>query len=103
MVAMLKPWDFENPLCREAGGEIGGDSWFPDSGEGKKEHQNVAVRVCKACPERVACLEYALHYKVRGIWGGTTYTERANIRKQRNIAAEEIVLHFYAGKHKEVA
>jgi WhiB family redox-sensing transcriptional regulator len=31
---------------------------------------------CNRCPVKPACLEYALLYNVKGIWGGTTDKER---------------------------
>jgi hypothetical protein len=100
---MRKPWDFEQPLCSEAG-IAGADIWFLDSGFGKSEPQiQIVKKVCNSCIEKRDCFQYALHNKVRGIWGGTTFSERERIRKQRNIKAAEIVLHFNAAKYKETA
>lgn len=43
-----------------------------------------AQRVCEPCPEREACLEFALANPIlRGIWGGTTAKERTRIRDRR--------------------
>ncbi len=45
---------------------------------------NAAARaLCRACPHRRPCLEYALANDVSGIWGGTTGKERLQIRKRR--------------------
>lgn len=47
--------------------------------------QREALRLCRACPNLEHCREYALHYEMYGIWGGTTERERREIRKERNI------------------
>lgn len=100
---MKKPWEFEQPLCREVGA-AGADIWFMDSGFGKSESQiRMIKKICNSCVEQNDCLTYALHNKVRGIWGGTTFSERERIRKQRNIKAEEIIMFFNAAKYKETA
>lgn len=101
---MKKPWDFDDPLCRESGGAYGGDLWFLDTGVGKSVEQiKMIKKICGACSDKFDCLEYALQYKVLGIWGGTTFAERENIRKQRNITAIDVLLPFNAGKYKETA
>jgi WhiB family redox-sensing transcriptional regulator len=41
--------------------------------------------ICKGCPSKDACLEYAMKHAVVGIWGGTTSGERDALRKQLNI------------------
>lgn len=100
---MRKPWDFEKPLCMNTG-IAGADIWFPDAGVDKSEEQiKVVKKVCNLCIEKKDCLRYALHHRVRGIWGGTTYSEREQFRKQRNIKAAEIVARFNAAKYKETA
>lgn len=101
---MKKPWDFDDPLCAESGGAYGGDIWFLDSGAGKSDAQiKMIKKVCGACSDKFDCLEYAIHHKVQGIWGGTTFAERERIRKQRNIKAVDVIFHFNAGKYKETA
>jgi WhiB family redox-sensing transcriptional regulator len=41
-------------------------------------------RVCRACPVRAECLEYALTHDERfGVWGGLTAQERAKLRRHR--------------------
>lgn len=42
---------------------------------------NEAVRFCKECPVRTICLEMALRYGERGVWGGTTEVQRRNMRR----------------------
>jgi hypothetical protein len=54
--------------------------WFPGAGGSMKE----AKAVCRACPARVLCLEWAVQADERaGVWGGTSPDERALIRTAR--------------------
>lgn len=58
--------------------------WHPLKGEPVDEQK----AVCKACPVRSDCLEYAMYYHLgHGIWGGTSERERRVIRKERRRAA----------------
>ena len=36
-----------------------------------------AIAVCRTCPVREECLDYALEHHELGVWGGTTERERA--------------------------
>ena len=69
------------------------DWWFPlrkretlsaDIAEAK-EKAAVAKLICKSCAGISQCLEYSLHHEPLGIWGGMDETERAMIRRRRNI------------------
>lgn len=60
------------------------DLFFPERGASTRE----AKEVCRACPVREACLEYALAEGEKfGIWGGLSERERRRIRRQRRLAA----------------
>ena len=72
------------------------DWWFPlrkretlsaDIAEAK-EKAAVAKLICKSCAGISQCLEYSLHHEPLGIWGGMDETERAMIRRRRNIYAD---------------
>lgn len=54
--------------------------FFPDDrGDGGR-----AKAICATCPVRVDCAEFAISQpNLSGIWGGTSYKERARIRRQR--------------------
>jgi WhiB family redox-sensing transcriptional regulator len=54
--------------------------WFPADGDrAAAEH---AKAICRVCPVRSACLEWALAANERtGIWGGTTPNERRALRR----------------------
>lgn len=64
--------------------EIGPEPFFPESGENHAQ----AVAVCRSCPVKNECLEYALTleqsgvWTVLGIWGGLTARERRNLRRR---------------------
>lgn len=72
----------DDALCAE----VGGDVWFPEEHESPRQ----AKEVCRRCPVRVECLEYALDNDLRfGVWGGTSERERQKIRKQRATGQQE--------------
>ena len=82
---ILMPWNFEGASCWG----IETDFFFPDS-QGITEENKRAKKICNGCYWKAECLTYALHYKVVGIWGGTTTTERDTLRKKLNIIAKPI-------------
>lgn len=44
-----------------------------------------AKRVCRRCPEREPCLDYALdNPSLTGVWGATTQADRVVIRADRD-------------------
>ena len=50
----------------------------------EREKVRLAKEICKECPVRLLCLEYALEANERyGIWGGTTHKERKKLRRSR--------------------
>jgi WhiB family redox-sensing transcriptional regulator len=52
--------------------------FFPIAAIGPALHQvNAAKAVCLRCAVRTACLSYGLETRQEGIWGGTTWDERA--------------------------
>jgi WhiB family redox-sensing transcriptional regulator len=65
-------------LCAETDPE----AFFPDKGGSTRE----AKMVCRGCPVRGDCLEYALANEERfGIWGGLSERERRRVRQQRRM------------------
>lgn len=59
------------------------EAFFPD----KCGESHLARRICTNCPVVAECLEWALEHYEMGIWGGTSFKERAEIRKRRRRAA----------------
>ena len=57
-----------------------------------------AFLVCTACPVRAACLNFALdHPGLRGIWGATTKSDRARIRRARTCPPAMVVAPMCTG------
>jgi WhiB family redox-sensing transcriptional regulator len=61
------------------------DQWFPE-GERKVPAERRAIQACRACPVRLACLQYALEIESglgeqsrHGIWGAMTPGQRAKL------------------------
>ncbi len=58
-------------------------SWFFAS-KGNNAAVAAAKSVCRTCPVREKCLEYAIENCIRfGIWGGKTVRERVIIKRER--------------------
>lgn len=69
-----RPWGLE-AACRGMDPEV----FFPPGDADVSE----ALRVCRVCPVRQECLEWALSTRERfGIWGGTTEQERRRIMRR---------------------
>lgn len=82
---LLMPWNFEGASCWG----IDTDYFFPQANTITEENRQ-AKKICSGCIVKQDCLTYALHYKVSGIWGGTSNKERDRIRKKLNIIAKPI-------------
>jgi len=63
----------EFALCAQVDPEI----FFPDKG-GRAEP---AKRICRACPVRAQCLDYAMGGDDFGVWGGMTERERRTLKR----------------------
>ena len=63
------------------------DRFFPEP----HDHDGVraARAVCRSCPVREECLDYALDHgrSLLGIFGGTTEKERRPMRRERQVAS----------------
>lgn len=52
----------------------------PERGEEKGERERAAKAICRCCPVRQPCLDYALRTReLHGIWGGLNELERAQL------------------------
>lgn len=45
----------------------------------------LAKEICSKCPLQLNCLEYAIRNSEIGVWGGTTETQRENLRRTNRI------------------
>ncbi|WP_083845255.1 WhiB family transcriptional regulator [Pseudonocardia dioxanivorans] len=79
--------DFNDWRLVAACREVDPDLFFPavDSGLLFEEQAVVAKEVCRVCPVRKRCLEFALQALPEGIAGGTTPDERVALRRSRGI------------------
>lgn len=68
---------FEDQACTPDQTEI----FFPVSET--LESTGPARAICRQCPARFDCLDYALANYMVGIWGATTTEERKRLRRRR--------------------
>jgi WhiB family redox-sensing transcriptional regulator len=73
----------EDALCRQ----VGSEPFFVDDGKSVAP----ACRICARCPVADDCLNYALTTMtsatdVGGVYGGTTYTQRRELRAKGQAA-----------------
>lgn len=62
----------DDAICNQ----VGPDPWFIERGESARP----AKAICKSCPVRQQCLDYALTERItEGIWGGLTARERREL------------------------
>lgn len=59
------------------------DLFFPDKADWTASR--VAKTLCADCHVVDACLQHALRHEEYGVWGGTTGTERRELRRRLNI------------------
>lgn len=67
-------------LCAESDPEM----FFVDKGGNPRP----AIEICRRCPVRVACLEFALeHHMGYGVWGGMTAHARRDLKRAMPVGA----------------
>ena len=77
------PWWWAQGLCAQTDPEV----FFPEKGGSTRE----AKQVCRACPVRAECLEYALAHDERfGVWGGLSERERRRSKHDDAVSAEPL-------------
>ena len=74
---------FTNPAWMRDAPCIGHtDKFYPDRGD--PDGGGEAKAICRECPHRVRCLEYAIDNKEEhGIWGGMSRRQRQRIARDR--------------------
>ncbi|RNL83577.1 WhiB family transcriptional regulator [Halostreptopolyspora alba] len=64
------------------------DDWHPTIEAPTDLSTRRAINICRQCPVRPQCRDYALNRPwITGIWGATTTEERARLRRTRRRAA----------------
>jgi hypothetical protein len=69
-------------LCAQTDSEL----WFPEKGHPTEP----AKAICHACPLEAACYDYALRFKLQGVWGGTSESQRKKAQAQMGLKAEPL-------------
>jgi hypothetical protein len=72
--------------CRQIGDHI----FFEDITDSTYHFSIQAKKICAACPLIEKCRDYALQNRVLGIWGGTSYAQRAQYWRKNNVIPKEI-------------
>ena len=63
------------------------DLFFPT----EEFSEQVAVRICRGCPVRTQCLEFALTARLEhGVWSGLTESKRRSLRRSRQRKARRL-------------
>ena len=74
-----------DPACSTVDPEL----FFPQEQPGQLAAKYVnlskAKAICDGCPLKNPCLEYALRNMEIGVWGGTTESQREDLRRKGNI------------------
>lgn len=70
---------FKSASCSREDPEM----FFPQRAKSKAEAD--AMQVCRECPVRQECLDYALEHEERfGVWGGVSERERKAMLRRRS-------------------
>lgn len=102
-------WDEVTPCQEDPGPFYPGYSDNYEEDVWPEEVQEHAKKLCKTCPTRSRCLDYAIaNGDEHGIWGGRTHDERRKTRllwsrtfpsllKEIAPAVDDVVKDFYEG------
>ena len=82
------------------------DSFYPEGAGESLATNKVLAKICNDCPIKSECANYAIHNEQHGFWGGLSPSDRAGIRRRKNIP-EPVYDHFlgrdYYGRTQYVA
>lgn len=79
------PWQYEDPLCAQVGGNLffSEDRDEPGVVASPEVNYDGARRVCKNCQHLVECALWGLDNEEFGLWGGLSPVDRKNIKSKR--------------------
>jgi len=83
---MNEMFDMTDAACATADPEL----FFPDGTAGRAAKTMQAKEICATCPIVVQCLQYAILNQEDGIWGGTTPSERKQMKGRRTIIVGQV-------------
>jgi WhiB family redox-sensing transcriptional regulator len=73
----VKEPDWSAGLCAQTDPDL----FFPEKGASSA----AAISICRRCPIRAECLEFAIDEPgFHGVWGGTTQKQRQMLRRDRD-------------------
>ena len=79
-----------DPACAGKDMTLWIDPQSPASFQNALKQNKVALDICRSCPVRLGCLEWALANEECGLWGGCLEVERADAIKN-GVTAEELI------------
>jgi len=82
----MNPYEFPD-LSEGSCVGLSTELFFPETGVNASA---TIKKMCANCPVAKACLEYALHVEVEGIWAGTGVVTRQKLRRDLGIKAIKI-------------
>jgi len=82
----MNPYEFPD-LSEGSCVGIDTELFFPETGVNTCQ---TIKKMCAECPVAKACLTYALHVEVEGIWAGTGIVTRQKLRRDLGIKAIKI-------------
>lgn len=87
---LLEPWNFDNPLCNQVGGDMFFPSDLDDPTQLDSNMANVqeARKICNNCDHKIECAEWGIRHERFGIWGGLNSRDLVAIRRKRKIVLE---------------
>lgn len=50
-----------------------------------------AKQICSGCAVEDQCRDWAIRYKEKGVWGGTTLTQRKRLKKQYVMCPQNVI------------
>jgi WhiB family redox-sensing transcriptional regulator len=68
------------------------EMFFTQEGHSTFPEDALLKQTCGNCVVKTECLDYALHHKVLGWWGGTSEIQRKKLRKKLNITAVPVLI-----------
>jgi hypothetical protein len=86
MISAYDAIDWGHALCRGKAPEDGAREphrFYPED----NWDMGGALEICRVCPIRVECGEYAMKHELHGTWGGLTAGRRTKIRREQRKAA----------------
>jgi len=83
---MSDPYEFPD-LSEGSCVGIDTELFFPSNGVNTCQ---TIKKMCAECPVVKACLNYALHVEVDGVWAGTGVNQRRDLRRDLGIKAVQI-------------